>query len=256
MGIGPLVGFILALLGCLLGAMFKGVNPVVLMTNVPAILIVIVGSFGATMMSFKLSDTIGVVKAIMRAFFPGPEPDLSAKIELLASLADRGRKEGLLALEADVERLDDPLLRKGLQLAIDGAGEQDMIAGVMEAEIEQRKARHAVSASWLEKAGIYSPTFGIIGAVMGLIATLSHLDDPSKLGAGISAAFVATFWGVYLANGFYLPLSNNLKRLSAVENNEAEMVVEGVLAIQAGQQARVVRELLSAYLPPSKRTAA
>ncbi|MEM1334162.1 MAG: MotA/TolQ/ExbB proton channel family protein, partial [Actinomycetota bacterium] len=144
--------------------------------------------------------------------------------------------------------------KRSLQLAIDGNDPED-VADVMRTDIKSMKARHKVGADWCMAYGIFAPTFGIIGAVMGLIATLAKLDDPSKLGAGISAAFVATFWGVYMANGVMLPLANRLKAMSAEEVVTREMIMEGVLAIQRGQSPRVIEETLLTYLAPAEAEA-
>ena len=145
-------------------------------------------------------------------------------------------------------------MKRSLQLAIDGNDPED-VADVMRTDIKSMKARHKVGAEWCMTYGIFAPTFGIIGAVMGLIATLQKLDQPDKLGAGISAAFVATFWGVFMANGIMLPLSNRLKGMSAAEAINREMVMEGVLAIQRGQSPRVIEETLLTYLPPAEAEA-
>ena len=150
--------------------------------------------------------------------------------------------------------LDDPFMKRGLQLAIDGS-DPDAVAQVMKAEIKAMKVRHKLMSDWCQSYGIFAPTFGIIGAVVGLIATLGELDKPEKLGAGIAGAFVATFLGVFMANGVMLPLSARMKRLSAQEVQAREMVVEGVLAIQGGQNPRVIEETLMSYLSPKQAEA-
>lgn len=245
-----LIGLMVAGLGTVVGGFVKGVNPVYLITNIPAIMIVIVGGLGATMASFDMKATSGVFKAIMKAIFPKKTPPPSENLTTLVEYANRARKEGLLSLESEVSDLEDPFMKRSLQLAIDGNDPED-VAAVMRTDIKAMKARHKVGADWCQAYGIFAPTFGIIGAVMGLIATLSHLDDPAKLGAGISAAFVATFWGVFIANGMMLPLANKLKAMSADEVQSREMVMEGVLSIQSGQSPRVIEETLLTYLSPS-----
>ena len=249
-----LLGLIIALFGVIVGGFFKGVSPVVLITNVPALLIVIVGALGATMASFEMKATSGVFSAIMRAIFPKDLGDPSERLRRLVDFAARARHEGILSLESDVAQLDDPFMRKALQLAIDG-NDPEAVADVMRTDIRTLKARHKVAADWCTSYGIFAPTFGIIGAVMGLIATLGHLDEPEKLGHGIAAAFIATFWGVFLANGVMLPLANKLKRMSSEEVAGREMVMEGVLAIQGGQNPRVIEETLLTYLPPREALA-
>ena len=249
-----LIGLIVAAFGTIVGGYVKGVNPIVLITNVPAILIVVVGALGATMASFDMKATTGVFKAIMKAIFPKPEPEPSQSLDRIVTFANRARQEGLLSLESDVATLDDPFMKKALQLAIDG-NDPEAVADVMRTDIRTMKARHKVAAEWCTSFGIFAPTFGIIGAVMGLIATLSHLDEPELLGHGISAAFVATFWGVFVANGVMLPLANRMKSMSATEVSAREMVMEGVLAIQSGQNPRVIEETLITYLPPTEALA-
>lgn len=246
-----LIGLLVAAFGTIVGGFLKGVNPIVLITNVPAILIVFVGGLGATMASFDMKATSGVVKAIMKAIFPPKTPPQSENLTTLVEFANRARREGLLSLESDVAELEEPFMKRSLQLAIDGNDPED-VADVMRTDIRAMKARHKIAADWCQAYGVFAPTFGIIGAVIGLIATLSHLDDPSLLGKGISAAFVATFWGVFIANGMMLPLSNKLKAMSADEAQGREMMMEGVLAIQSGQSPRVIEETLLTYLPPAE----
>lgn len=245
------IGLVVALVGVVVGGIFKGVSPVILITNIPAILIVIVGALGATMASFDMATTSNVMKAIMRAISPKAEIPNQDRLKQIVDFATRARHEGLLSLESDVASLDDPFMQKALQLAIDG-NDPDAVADVMRTDIRTLKARHKVAADWCMTYGVFAPTFGIIGAVMGLIATLGHLDQPELLGHGIAAAFVATFWGVFLANGVMLPLSNRLKQMSTDEVAGREMVMEGVLAIQGGQNPRVIEETLLTYLPPAE----
>ena len=176
---------------------------------------------------------------------------MRSHLATLVEFSRKARHEGLLSLESEVVGLDDQFMRRGLQLAIDG-NDPDAVAQVMRTDIRAMKARHKVPADWCQTFGIFAPTFGIIGAVIGLIATLGELDEPEKLGAGIAAAFVATFLGVFLANGVMLPLANRMKRLSAQEVQGREMVLEGVIAIQGGQNPRVIEETLMSYLSPSE----
>ncbi len=249
-----LVGLIVALIGVFIGALTHGVSPLFFLTNVTAILIVIVGGAGATIASFEMAATTNVFKAMMKAIFPKAEVEPAERLTKIVEFATRARHEGILSLESEVSQLEDPFMKKALQLAIDG-NDPDAVAEVMRTEIRTLKARHKVAADWCMTMGIFAPTFGIIGAVIGLIATLGELDHPEKLGHGIASAFVATFWGVFMANGVMLPLSNKLKRMSTEEVHGREMVMEGVLAIQGGQNPRVIEETLLTYLPPAQAMA-
>lgn len=250
-----LVGLVVALVLTMLGAQTHHVSPVFLVSNVTALLIVPGGALGATMASYEFTATTGVFKAIMKALLGKDQPiDSEKTIKTLVEFARKARGEGLLALESEMAGLDDPFMKRGLQLAIDGS-DPDAVAQVMKTDIKAMKVRHKVASDWCQSYGIFAPTFGIIGAVVGLIATLADLAEPEKLGAGIAGAFVATFMGVFLANGVMLPLSARMKRLSAQEAQAREMVMEGVLAIQGGQNPRVIEETMMSYLSPKEAEA-
>lgn len=247
-----LIGLVLVLIGVFVGAIMKHVNPAALFTVPAAFLIVIVASIGAAMMSNTMGDSKKLIAYIMKGIKGAKEPDLNGAIDQIVQFAEKARREGLLALESELDSIDDPFFRRGMQLAIDG-GDPEMVSEVMEAEVKAMQERHKVGAKFLMAIGIFSPTFGIIGAVFGLIATMANLDDPSKLGEGIGAAFVATFWGVFLANGVMLPLSNKLTTMSAKEVAYRRMLIEGVLSIQAGANPRLLDDLLRSNLPPKER---
>jgi chemotaxis protein MotA len=252
MELGSLVGFILVLVGIFLGALLKGADIVMLFTTVPALLIVIVGSLGAVMLSHPMAETAAVVKAIIKAFMPGPQPEPAETIEKIVELANRARSEGLLALEEETKKIQDPFFRKGLQLAVDGT-DPEILRDTLESEVHATNERHKASQQWLTNIGVFCPTYGIIGAVFGLMAAMGKLDKPEELGHAIAAAFVATFWGVFLANGLYLPLAAKLKRMSVEEAHVKQITIEGVMAIQAGVAPRAVGEMLRGYLPPGAR---
>lgn len=247
-----LIGLLLVFVGVFVGAIMKHVNPAALFTVPAAFLIVIVASIGAAMLSNTMGDAKKLMTYLLKGIKGQKEPDVSGAIDQIVAMAERARREGLLALESDLDSIDDPFFRRGLQLAIDG-GDPEMVSEVMEAEVKAMSDRHKAGAKYMMTIGIFSPTFGIIGAVFGLIATMAHLDDPSKLGEGIGAAFVATFWGVFLANGIFLPISNKLTSMSAKEVAYKRMIVEGVLSIQAGANPRLLDDLLRSTLPPKER---
>ena len=248
-----LIGLVMVIVGVFVGGLLKGVNPAGLFAVPAAFLIVIVASIGAAMMGQNWSDAKKILKYMMKGIKGDKPPDTSAAIDQIVKFAERARRDGLLALEEDVNSIDDKFFQRGLQLAIDG-GDPDMVREVMEADVQATIDRHKVGQKFMTSIGIFAPTFGIIGAVFGLIATLSKLDDPSELGHGIAAAFVATFWGVFLANGLFLPIANKLQAMSAAEVAYKRLVIEGVLSIQAGANPRMLDDLLRSNLPPKERS--
>lgn len=254
MELGSLIGFVLCFVGVFLGMVMKGANPAAMFTNYAALLIVIVGSIGAVFMSHSMKENMAALKALVKVFMPGKPADVEGTIKRLLELANKGRTDGLLGLEQEAQKVEDPFLRKGLLLAVDGT-DAELIRDTLMTEVGAMKERHKASANWHQALGIFAPTFGIIGAVVGLIAVMSKLDDPSALGHGIGAAFVATFWGVFMANGMFLPWANKLKRLSAEEVACKMIVIDGILSIQAGTNPRALSEKLEGYLPPSQRQA-
>ena len=252
MDIASLVGMIMVLIGVFFGMVMKGADPVAMFTNVAALLIVIVGALGATIMAFPMPVTTSALKAIMKVFMPGAPPDLGASIEQITTLAEKARREGLLALEEEAKNIEDPFLRKGLQMAVDGT-DPAIVKKTLLAEIKAMKDRHKEVANWHQQVGILAPAFGILGAVIGLIAVMGKMDDPAAMGHGIAAAFVATFWGVFMANGMFLAWANKLKILSNMEATQKLLVVEGVVSVQQGSSPRSVLDILNTYVPPSQR---
>src|SRR5256885_9998291 len=173
----------------------------------------------------------------------------------MVSFAGRARREGLLALEDEIAEIEDAFTRKGLQLVVDGT-DPELIREILENEIDGMAARHAQGAAPFEKAGGFAPTIGIIGTVMGLIHVLQNLSSPDTLGPAISGAFIATLYGVASANIVLLPMANKLKLLSHEEQELRTLALEGILAVQAGDNPRVVADKLLAFIPPADREAA
>jgi chemotaxis protein MotA len=252
MDLASLVGFVLVLIGVFFGMIMKGADPVAMFTNVAALLIVILSSLGATILSNPMPVTTAALKAILKIFMPGPPPDMQGTIEKITSLADQARREGLLSLEEEAKRIEDPFLQKGLRMAVDGM-ESTQVKTTMLSDVKAMKARHKVVQGWHSSVGIFAPSFGIIGAVVGLIAVMGKLDNPAAMGHGIGAAFVATFWGVFMANGMFLPWAAKLKALSEAEVAHKLLIVEGVIAVQQGSSPRAVLEQLNTHVPPSQR---
>jgi chemotaxis protein MotA len=216
-------------------------------------LIVLGGTLGATIAGTSF-ESIKNIPTLYKKTFSAEPPDLNAKIAELVGYAESARRDGLLALDEQLGSIEDPFTRKGLQLVVDGT-DPELVADILEAENDAMRKRHRAAAQPFEKAGGFAPTMGIIGTVFGLVHVLKNLEAPETLGPSISSAFIATLLGVASANVIYLPLANRLKQLSAEELHARSMIVEGILAIQAGDNPRVVAEKLVTYVPPSQRPA-
>ncbi len=197
-----------------------------------------------------LKDATSIGKQLQKAFLAKVTPPTKL-VDSIVKLAERARREGLLALEDAVKTVEHPFLKRGLQLAIDGTDPEEL-NDILHAEITAKKKADKAGSKLFENMGGYAPTIGIIGTVMGLVHVLANLDKPQTLGPAISSAFVATLWGVLSANVIWLPIASRLGRLSAVEAEEMELVVDGVLAIQAGSNPRLVAQKLRSLLPPDE----
>lgn len=245
-----MIGIGIALAAVVITFLLKGVSPAILI-NLPSIFIVIVGSCGAVIASFGMAAFLKAPKLFMLAG-KAPKSDAVEVRHQLVAFAKKAREDGTLSLETAVEQVGDQFLKQGLQMVIDGL-EPETVEEVLQLEIEALKRRHAPGHQlWALWAG-YAPTFGILGAVMGLIAVMAHLSEPEKLGAGIQVAFIATLLAVGLANIVFMPISVALKGHTAVEVEEREMKLAGVLAIQAGDSWRVVAQKLDTFLSPAQR---
>jgi chemotaxis protein MotA len=245
-GIGGGLGIIIA------ANVIEGGNPASLII-LPAMLLVFGGTIGAAVAGGTMADAKAAVQAVVRAFTwkPVAAGDL---VPVVVGLADKARREGLLTLEDAAKDLDDEFLKKGIGLVVDGTDPEEL-REILEAEVYAKKAEDKHAAKFFADMGGYAPTIGIIGTVMGLVHVLENLSEPDKLGHLIAGAFVATLWGVMTANVLWLPIGNRLTRLSALEANRMEVVIEGVLAVQAGANPRVVAQRLQSLLPAAARDA-
>lgn len=247
MDVLSVVGIAVGLIAIIGGNWLEGGHLAALI-NLPAFIIVVGGTFGAAALQTPLSTLQLAVRNIRYVFRP-PALDFKNGVGKIVRWAMSARKEGLLGLEtvADTER--DLFARKGLQLLVDGS-EPDSIRGVMELESDLREQRDVDAAKFFEAMGGYSPTIGIIGAVLGLIHVMGNLADPSKLGPGIATAFVATIYGVAFANLFFLPVASKLRGQARRESQYREMLIEGVIAIAEGENPRAIELKLNGFVEP------
>ena len=253
MDLATIIGLLVAAIGILGGFTVEG-GAIAGLINIPGFLIVVVGTLGATMVAFPLPLILGIPKFFMAAFFNKLSVHATHMAGELVTMAEKARREGLLSLEEEAQAIDDPFARKGLMLMIDGT-DPEALRSIMEIEIDALTARHRENAKVFEAGGGFAPTLGVLGAVMGLITVLSHLGgDPAALGHGIATAFVATFYGVGLANVILLPIAEKLKVRSHEERVVREMILEGIISIQSGDNPRIVREKLEAFLAPGERS--
>jgi chemotaxis protein MotA len=250
MDLATIIGLVLCFGGVLLGFILEGGEPGSLLQHTAA-LIVFGGTLGAGMITAPLHETLNLWKAVMKAFMR-PHYEAGHMIGKFVGYAEKVRREGLLVLEEDANQEKDSFLRGGLQLVIDG-NDTDLVKDILATELRYLEERHSRAAHYLETLGGFGPTFGIIGTVMGLINVLKNLSDPGSLGHSVAVAFVATLYGVVSANAVFLPLAAKLKHASREEALMREIMIEGILSIQAGDNPRIVQEKLSAFLPPSER---
>lgn len=252
MDFATVLGLILAI-----GAIFADVaiegGKITSLFSLPAGILVFGGTFGATIVCYTW-DELKTVPALLRIAFTSVKYDPSEMIALLVRFAEKARREGLLALEEDLEGIDDKFLQKGIQLVIDGT-DAELVRSILETELTFVQERHHKGAGIFESAGGFAPTMGIIGTVMGLVHVLGNLTNTDSLGPAIATAFIATLYGVSSANMVFLPLASKLKYRSSQQIVVHEVALEGILSVQAGDNPRIVEEKLKAFLAPKLRQA-
>ncbi|MBE9609947.1 flagellar motor protein [Chitinilyticum piscinae] len=240
-----ITGIILGLSAILLGQFLEG-GSISSLIQVTAFLIVIGGTVGAVMLQTRPRHFLAGLQMLKWIFIP-PKHDFQRLLTVLINWGQQARRGGLLALEAYIKGEKDPYVRRALQMVVDGA-EPDSIRKALELEVDAFDLQARTSARIWESAGGYSPTFGILGAVMGLIHVMENLSDPSKLGAGIAVAFVATIYGVGVANLLFLPIANKLKVIIQREVSYREMLMDGMVSIANGENPRLLENRLAGYL--------
>ncbi|ABM29922.1 motility protein A [Nitratidesulfovibrio vulgaris] len=245
--IGLAVSFGLIALALLLGG-----DPL-LFADLPALLIVLGGTIGATLVNYPIDEALRML-AIARHAFKGHQTSSEEVLNQFLDLSNRARREGLLALEPAVRTLPDPFMRKGLQLTVDGL-EPEAIEDILRCEMENMETRHESGAAIFAAMGAYAPALGLIGTVIGLVQMLKRMNDPSTIGPAMSVALITTFYGAVLANLVFLPLVGKLRHRSRQEIQLMEMQLAGILAIARGENPRIIREKLVSFQTPAERHA-
>ena len=252
MDITSVIGTVLVF-GLVLFAMATGDGGIMIFLHVPSMLIVGGGTIGVVMMNFPMAEVKNLVSVTLRGYlFKISTP--TEEIERVIEYANLARKEGLLSLESKMDEVDDPFFAKGIQLVIDGFP-AETVRDIMDLEAEWQRQRHSTGKKMLEAVGSFAPAFGMIGTLVGLVQMLQNLDDPSKIGGGMATALLTTMYGAMIANMMFLPLAGKLDQRAKEEGLLRELMIEGIVAIQAGEGPQLIKEKLKSFLAPPAREA-
>jgi len=249
MDIATVLGVISAF-GLVCIAIFMG-GGIQLFINIPALMIVVGGTLGATMINYPLKDVFGVFKVVKKALF-AKNMSVNELIKRFVTFAQKSRKEGILALEGEIKDVNDEFLKKGVQLAIDGLEPQE-IGDILETEVDFVRSRHQLGAEIFSTMGTFSPALGMIGTLIGLVQMLQTMDDPSKIGPAMAVALLTTFYGSIMANIVCLPISGKLRTRSKEEVLAKEMAIQGIESLSNGDNPRILEQKLQAFIPPNQR---
>ena len=250
MDISSLVGFLLAF-GLIIGSILIGSAPISAFIDIPSVLVVIGGSIAAAMMCFPLKNILGAPGVMMKVFLTKPV-NVKEMITQIVSLAETARRDGLLALEGRLEEIANPFIKLGIQMAVDGT-RPEVIEDILRTEIDAISGRHRDGKAVLDQLGRFAPAYGMIGTLMGLIMMLSDMSDPSGIGAGMAVALITTLYGAVVSNAMCMPFAEKLAFNNRVELNALEIVVRGVMAIQSGENPRVIEQKLYTFIPAKQR---
>lgn len=231
--------------------MILGGVPITTFIHLPSALIVVGGTTAATLINYPLKELLGVMGTVRNAFF-FEEQLPTEMIKVLVNFATKARREGILTLEAELESVTDPFLVRGIRLAIDGTA-PELIKDILTTELSYVESRHTLGQGIFTMMGTFAPAFGMIGTLIGLIAMLRLLEDPSQIGNGMAIALITTFYGALMANLIFLPLSGKLKTRTESEVLMKEVIIEGILSIQSGDNPRIVEQKLKAFIAPQLR---
>jgi chemotaxis protein MotA len=245
---GLLIGFVLLIVSVIMGGGASGITAFI---NIPSMMIVVGGTICATLVRYPLQRVTGVISLIMKTIFVKLSSPQKEMLNLI-DYAKIARREGLLALENKIADIKDTFLSKSIQLLVDGT-DADGLRTILEKEIDNLRGRHSKGKGVLESMGVVAPAFGMMGTLIGLVLMLRELDDPSKIGVGMATALLTTLYGVIVANLIFLPMSGKLDVRSKDETLLKELILEGVVSIQSGDNPSIVEEKLKGFLSPTER---
>ena len=250
MDIATILGVVLAL-GLILSSIVIGGGSLASFIDPPSVMVVIGGSIAAAMISFPMKTFLGVFSITMKTLLYKID-SIPQLIEQLVSLAETARRDGLLALEGRIEEIENSFIVLGIQMAVDGT-RPEVMEDIMRTELDAVATRHRDGKSILNTMGRFAPAFGMIGTLMGLVIMLGDMSDPSKIGAGMAVALLTTLYGAIVSNVFFLPFAEKLGFTNKQELLAMEIVVRGIMAIQSGENPRVIEQKLNTFVPPKLR---
>lgn len=249
MDLATLFGIIIGITLLIVSIMMEG--DIMLFWSFSSVLIVFGGTFASIMINFTMSQVLSVFP-LLKIAFSKKSHDSIGMIEVLVDFAETSRREGLLALEEKAQAADEPFLQKGIQLVVDGT-DAELVRNILEIELVFLEERHRLGQKIFEKMGALAPAYGMIGTLIGLIAMLGALDDPDQIGMGMAVALITTLYGSVASNLLFLPLAGKLSVKSDEEILLKQVMIEGILSIQAGENPRIVEEKLKSFLSPAER---
>lgn len=250
MDIATVIGLILVAV-LMIGSIIVGGGSFAAFWDLPSVLVVFGGCIAAVLMCFPLKRLFGA-PMVMKKVFLNKAEDVPALIQQLVSLAETARRDGLLALESRLDEIDNDFIKLGIQMAVDGS-QPEVIEDVMNSAMESLASRHADGKAVVDQVGRFAPAFGMIGTLMGLIMMLGNMSDPSGIGAGMAVALITTLYGAVASNGVFLPFSEKLAYLNKQELRSMQIAMRGIMAIQSGENPRVVEQKLKTFLPPNQQ---
>lgn len=244
--IGVISGFVFVIFGILVAG-----GNLLMFWDMPSLLITGGGTVASLLVAYRIPHLLKMPRLIRLCVFP-PKYDSNELIITLVSFSEKARREGLLALEDDLGELDDPFMRKGLQLVVDGT-DPELVRNILEREVENMATRHDNNKRMFDDAATFAPAFGMIGTLMGLVMMLVNLQDRSTVGPYLAVAIITTFYGALMCYLLFAPVGTRLDQMTGIEINIKSIILEGVLSIQAGDNPRIVKDKLITYLPPNDR---
>lgn len=250
MDIATIVGFVMGV-ALIVGSIWWGGASPKIFIDVPSILVVFGGAVSAVLLCFPLKSTLTMPLVGLKAI-RNKVPRNDEILKQIVSLAETARRDGLLALEARLETIPHPFLKTGIQMAVDGSS-PDVVEGVLRSEIEATAGRHKAGRAVMDQVGRFAPAYGMIGTLLGLVMMLADMSDPSKIGAGMAVALLTTLYGAIASNMIFIPLAEKLSYYSKHELHSLEMILRGILAIQQGENPRVIEQKLATFIPPKQR---